>query len=222
MLGLPQAALWYYISHTVCGKNKDNCYTAASPQKEQLNSGQESSLKLSVSWWLTWFCPYLWKEGKKCTAYSIIKDKHLHSVTSLLFTKERSKALLFPHHHLHPLHLTWQQNSIFLVSYVTLKKKIAGKVSISNCASRFLHGKLQDTFYSFWFLPRFTNALTESKKRQVSAGWLSPSTAVHNQAIVECPHPNQMTTKCMSFCDFQPFLPSWPIWHFQSWKNVPL
>lgn len=22
----------------------------------------------------------------------------------------------------------------------------------------------------------------------------------------------------MSFCDFQPFLPSWPTWHFQSWK----
>lgn len=45
-----------------------------------------------------------------------------------------------------------------------------------------------------------------------------PSTAVHNQAIVECPHPSQMTTKCMLFCDFQPFLPSWPIWRFQSWK----
>lgn len=56
-------------------------------------------------------------EGE-CTIYSIIKDKYLHAVTSLLFTKERSKDTLF-----FSLSLNFtQQTFILLLSYATEKK----------------------------------------------------------------------------------------------------
>lgn len=64
------------------------------------------------------------------TMYSI-KDKYLHVVTSLLFTKERSKDALY----FFPISLNFtQQTSILLLSYATEKKYkkplTPGKVNI--------------------------------------------------------------------------------------------